>query len=134
MAGVKEKSVAAIPRWVFRIGQQKLRVKDIDEVGATHGTTGMARAGTFNHSGRQDADIVGPGVKDRLIGMIIHKTDAGALSWGLIAAVPGLRAPTPAARWSAPALQSYNNRPNPPNIFVNLPRFYYLCRRYNPTP
>ena len=59
VAGVEIETVACKPHRVVGIVDDEARKEHIDEVGATHGASGMTRFGFFYHCCRQNADIVG---------------------------------------------------------------------------
>ena len=66
VARVEEKSVAERIRRILRIVTQKLRIKQINEIGAAHSSARVSRLGLFDHRGGQDADIVGRLIKFRV--------------------------------------------------------------------
>ena len=51
MTGIEKEAVAQRPGHIGRVVVQELRVEDVDEIGAAHGTTGMPGLGFFHHSG-----------------------------------------------------------------------------------
>ena len=59
VARVEEETVTSRPEWISGIINQELREEHVDEIGSTHGTTGMTGLGLLNHRRSQDSDVVG---------------------------------------------------------------------------
>ena len=49
MSGVEEETVTGYPRGVVGVGDEKLRIKHVYEIGTAHGASGMARFGLLHH-------------------------------------------------------------------------------------
>lgn len=59
MSRIKKKSVAHVPLRIIRIEIQEFGKKNMDEIGATHGTTRVSGLGFFYHSCRKNPDVIG---------------------------------------------------------------------------
>ena len=59
VSGIEEETVAERIAQIIGIVTQELRIEDIDEIGAAHCTSGMARFGLLDHRRGQYTDVVG---------------------------------------------------------------------------